>query len=175
MHATGARFGSSASVRWRAMSSHGKHQMVETTCPDCGKTRAVRKDRVGIRCRLCNLILQHSLRKLPEGEKRRRKQEARRNLKVEALIHYGIRCVCCDEAHFEFLEIDHVNNDGAQHRRDNNIHGGEAMFRWFRDNGYPPGFQTLCSNCNQSKSRYGYCPHSVYRVNGGLVDGAVES
>ncbi len=77
--------------------------------------------------------------------------------------HYGEKCVCCGEAEPLFLTIDHVNNDGAAHRRsmpDGRYSTGERMYRWLRDNGFPEGFQTLCMNCNLGKQRNGgVCPH----------------
>ena len=27
------------------------------------------------------------------------------------------RCACCNEAMIEFLSVDHINNDGAKHRK----------------------------------------------------------
>lgn len=53
---------------------------------------------------------------------RQSKQARRRRLRAEVIAAYGGRCACCGEATPEFLSIDHVNNDGAQHRRE--INGG---------------------------------------------------
>ena len=67
------------------------------------------------------------------------------------------------------LTLDHVNNDGRKHRRAiakqkgwgvTTVVGTE-MWRWLRDNGFPPGFQVMCYNCNISKYRNGgVCAHS---------------
>lgn len=57
---------------------------------------------------------------------------------------------------YEFLEIDHVNNDGADHRRET---GYTTIYRWLISHDFPEGFQTLCSNCNRARYRYGECPH----------------
>src|SRR5690349_6288281 len=40
------------------------------------------------------------------------------SLRQQALEAYGGRCVCCGESTPEFLHFDHVNNDGAEHRRE---------------------------------------------------------
>lgn len=87
-----------------------------------------------------------------------RKQRAqwRRN----ALAAYGNKCACCGEEQYEFLVIDHVNNDGAEHRAKNNLNGSSAIYKWLRKNDYPEGFQVLCHNCNMAKGFYGQCPHS---------------
>src|SRR6266487_243530 len=41
-----------------------------------------------------------------------------RKVREEVLQAYGHACVCCGETRGEFLAIDHVNNDGAVHRRE---------------------------------------------------------
>jgi hypothetical protein len=64
--------------------------------------------------------------------------------------------VCCGESHYEFLTIDHVNGDGADHRRETN---NEDIYRWLERNNFPPGFRVLCMNCNFALGYHGYCPH----------------
>jgi hypothetical protein len=72
----------------------------------------------------------------------------------------GYVCACCGENEKAFLSIDHVNNDGADHKRLNRLHTGEQMYRWIIRNGFPKGFQILCMNCNWGKHRNnGVCPH----------------
>ena len=67
----------------------------------------------------------------------------------------GAHCACCEEDAFEFLCIDHVDNDGAKHRRE--MRGNISS--WLIKNEYPPGFQILCINCNFSKGSLGDCAH----------------
>lgn len=69
--------------------------------------------------------------------------------------HYGRRCACCGAA--ERLTIDHVDGDGAEHRRELGSQGSWALYRWLVVNGFPPGFQTLCEPCNGSKGRRAAC------------------
>ena len=71
------------------------------------------------------------------------------------LEHYGLRCACCGESTYEFLELDHINNDGTKHRKEI----GTNINHWLYKNNFPDGFQTLCSNCNNAKGRWGECPH----------------
>lgn len=87
--------------------------------------------------------------------------DGRQKRKLEAFEHYGIVCQCCGEKEFKFLVIDHVNNDGAKHRRDNKLGSSEAFYTWLRKNNYPSGFQTLCHNCNSAKQYYQICPHKL--------------
>ena len=84
----------------------------------------------------------------------------RQNKRLEILEHYGKICKCCGETQLEFLTIDHINNDGAQHRRD--LGKGASSYNVWLDiirNGFPPDFQILCMNCNWAKGKYGKCPH----------------
>jgi hypothetical protein len=80
-------------------------------------------------------------------------------LRHEAIVAYGgYRCACCGADEALFLTIDHVNDGGNRHRRQ--VGTLEQFFRWLAANGYPEGFQVLCSNCNLGRYRNGgVCPH----------------
>jgi hypothetical protein len=90
-------------------------------------------------------------------------------LKRQVMDAYGGHCACCGETELVFLTIDHVNDDGAEHRREiaaergsKWLQAGAPTYRWLRDNDFPSGFQVLCANCNSG--RYwngGVCPHQV--------------
>lgn len=62
---------------------------------------------------------------------------------------YGEVCKCCGEADKTCLSIDHVNNDGAQHRKE--VGSGSGFYQWLINNSFPKDFQTLCRNCNWAK------------------------
>jgi hypothetical protein len=90
----------------------------------------------------------------------KRREAARvyiRVLKDAAYAAYGgYQCQCCGETERAFLSIDHVNNDGHAHRK--TFRG--VIYGWLKKNGYPPGFQILCMNCNFGKKHNGgICPH----------------
>lgn len=96
----------------------------------------------------------------------RRAAEEARKMRLTVLRYYsnGDRkepsCVCCGEGTLEFLGIDHMNNDGAKHRAESTGNrAGLHTYRWLIRNNFPPGFQTLCWNCNMAKGFYGSCPH----------------
>lgn len=75
---------------------------------------------------------------------------------ARVLAAYGESCACCGESRRKFLTIDHVANDGAEHRR---TFRGD-FYVWLIREGFPDGFQTLCFNCNLGKARNGgVCPH----------------
>ena len=91
------------------------------------------------------------------------KQAADRALKAEIIAAYGGKCECCGEAHREFLTIDHVNGDGAAHRRA--IGGkGRRLYLAIKAEGFPKDrYRLLCLNCNISLGFHGYCPHHPER------------
>jgi len=83
----------------------------------------------------------------------------RTKLLQEIRSHYGEVCVCCGESHHAFLTLDHINGGG---NNDRILHGsGIAFYGKLRRQGFPPGFQTLCWNCNMAKWRAGACPHKT--------------
>lgn len=87
-----------------------------------------------------------------------RDRRCRQKLRDTVFERYGgYTCVCCGETQKEFLQIDHVNNDGAAHRRE--IGGSSRLYRWLKRNDFPPGFQVLCRICNGAKGHDGCCPH----------------
>ena len=85
--------------------------------------------------------------------------------KREVLSHYGgAICVDCREADITRLTLDHVNEDGGEHRRrlfglDANGPGqglgasGDKFYRILKKSGYPndPPLAVRCKKCNQSK------------------------
>jgi len=83
-------------------------------------------------------------------------KEYRAKIRNQVFDHYGWTCFCCGENHPEFLTIDHINNDGATHRKEI---GTNYIYNWLIKNNFPEGFQTLCMNCNFAKELYGVCPH----------------
>lgn len=98
----------------------------------------------------------------PEWAARRSAQnrEWRVRLRQEAMAVYGESCQCCGEGRYEFLTIDHIYNDGAEHRRTTGCGGGAQLCAWLKRNGWPPGFRTLCFNCNSARQFSGECPHA---------------
>jgi hypothetical protein len=93
--------------------------------------------------------------------------------KVAAFEAYGGPvCKCCGETELEFLSIDHINGDGAAHRKEMaknsnsspHAYCGYHLHTWLRLNNYPPGFQVLCMNCNFAKGHFGECPHQRQRL-----------
>lgn len=87
-----------------------------------------------------------------------------RERRQRVLEHYsgGIpTCACCGEQTIEFLVLDHINNDGSEHKRSQGgpVRSGAHIYHWIITNEFPAGFQVLCNNCNCAKAYYGECPH----------------
>lgn len=81
-------------------------------------------------------------------------------IKTEVLSVYGGRCVCCGETELVFLSIDHMNGGGTKHRSaDKGKLLGVKFYYMLKREGFPPGYQVLCFNCNFAKSQAGGCPH----------------
>ena len=90
-------------------------------------------------------------------------RELRVRWKMDVLAYYseGIpHCAMCGFEDIRALCLDHINNDGADHReklvgdRRGSIGGG--IYRWIKKHGYPKGLQVLCANCNMIKENI-YC------------------
>lgn len=78
----------------------------------------------------------------------------RRQIKNDILEHYGKQCILCGFSDIRALQIDHINNNGAEERK--SLGGGQNFSGWrfyeylIKQN-YPTGYQTLCANCNMIK------------------------
>jgi serine/threonine protein phosphatase PrpC len=82
------------------------------------------------------------------------RRETRRDIVIQ---HYGGKCACCGEKEPRFLTLDHINNNGSEHRR--SINRGQ-FYPWVIKNGFPNDLQLLCWNCNLGKyHNNGVCPH----------------
>jgi len=124
-----------------------------THCRDCGvllsSENEVRhgkyKTRVA-RCKSCYSI---------------RLKEKYRNAKIQVIEHYGGKCSCCGESTYEFLTVDHVNNDGKEHRTSDPFSKGNNLYKTLIRKNFEVGYelQLLCWNCNEAKNYYGICPH----------------
>ena len=99
----------------------------------------------------------------PKEEKHKAIKDYASSLKKEVMAHYGGRCACCGESELIFLNIDHVNQDGAAHRRKmgGKYFGGTKLYAWLKKNGFPEGYRVLCFNCNFAIFHLGECPHSL--------------
>lgn len=79
--------------------------------------------------------------------------------KLKVLSHYSIFTTspmcsmpgCCI-SDLDMLCLDHINNNGAKHRKEMNIGSGIDTYRWLIKNAFPEGYQDLCWNHNTKKN-----------------------
>lgn len=99
------------------------------------------------------------------------KQKKRRlEIKIKVMTHYckGIpycQCVGCrngkeNPVHIGALQIDHINGNGAEHRRAFGRGKATELALLLIKKGYPKEFQILCANCNgpAAKGTKSQCP-----------------
>ncbi len=75
-------------------------------------------------------------------------------------------CACCGENLIEFLTLDHINGDGANHRemvsgRKRTAKYGMDLYHFLYARNFPDKdkLQVLCYNCNCAKRTDLVCPH----------------
>lgn len=132
---------------------HGPGSLVHELFPG-KKTRDLTREE--------NLVLmrEYYSRSKSAHTKSARKQKAK--LYELFFFHYGRACLCCGESDKRFLSIEHLNNDGAAHRRLLNGRSPDHIIRDLRKREWPSGYATLCFNCNMGKARMsGTCPHVI--------------
>jgi hypothetical protein len=115
-------------------------------CTNCGRAR----DRNGVRCARCHNRLRIATRL---WEKR---------VRLSLLARYGNACRCCNERRFQFMNLDHVRNDG--HIERGRVRNSYKLFhRLVKRRRVDKRYQLLCWNCNLAKHQYGVCPHQAER------------
>ena len=73
--------------------------------------------------------------------------------KEKAIYGYNQECQNCGENNIKKLTLDHVHNNGAEHRKKTGCGTGQVLYRWVIKNNFPPNvFQVLCFNCNCKKN-----------------------
>ena len=83
--------------------------------------------------------------------------------KIKVLNRLGGKCMCCAESIPEFMNIDHINNNGNIERR-NGMSGRDIYNKVLRMENPELEYQLLCANCNLGKRLRGTCPHQAVGV-----------
>lgn len=75
---------------------------------------------------------------------------SRIKVRLDMIKEYGGECSCCGISDVDVLDLDHINNDGADDRK-NGLYGYN-LYRHVKKIGFPKDrFQILCKNCNWKK------------------------
>ena len=92
-----------------------------------------------------------------KGQQAHRGFQKRLRVRVKELVmsHYGNgskACVKCGFDDIRALTIDHIDGGGSKHIKELKMkRGGSRFYNWLIKNNYPPGYQTLCMNCQLIK------------------------
>jgi len=101
----------------------------------------------------------------PQDKDYFKKYYAKNKDKIKAKYHklrddvydkLGNKCACCGFSEKSCLQLDHINNDGAIHRKYTNT---ENQLKDML-NGFVQA-QLLCGNCHNSKTKLGECYHKA--------------
>ena len=92
-------------------------------------------------------------RELNREKLREDSRQRRRKFKQQILERYGRSCAWCGFTDIRALQLDHINDNGAEDRKNlvGGNYGGAEFYRKLIKAGLPDGYQILCANCNQIK------------------------
>lgn len=80
------------------------------------------------------------------------------DLRDKFFAMYGDSCSCCGVEGRIFLALDHVQNNGKEHR---DTRGKFGVYEDAVAKHAPEFYQVLCHNCNFAKYQMGECPHGL--------------
>ena len=76
--------------------------------------------------------------------------KSRLRVRLDMVTEYGGKCSVCSISDIDVLDIDHIDNSGANDRKKNLY--GYNLYRHLKKLGWPKdNFQLLCKNCNWKK------------------------
>lgn len=140
-------------------------------CKDCYEVKSLEDfpknptylDGRANQCKVCKNLYEKNRKRTWYHDKHReicKRGKAKR--REEFLRAYGGKCACCGESTPEFLELDHINGGGRQHR----LREKRDLYQVLKEQGFPKDeYRLLCANCNHSLGVRGYCPHENQRRN----------
>ena len=109
-------------------------------CVECGKTESTRwsSNEKGTICHNCEMVLY------------------RVKIKLKVFTHYckGKPICCIDDCNIDdidMLALDHINDDGWNHRKEIGGKSGFLIYDWAMKNNYPEIFRVMCWNHNIKK------------------------
>lgn len=117
-------------------------------------------------CKSCERIRRHNrVHKI-------RSVTAQKNKVIQLL---GASCICCGETYFDYLQLDHIHNDGAGHRRELGARGAAKIYSWALRNQdqVKDRLQILCANCHLFKTRYKVFCKDRHNIGKSLVPSSV--
>jgi 5-methylcytosine-specific restriction endonuclease McrA len=148
----------------------------KTRCEKCHKSHLSYQNKNKKRlieqgfCRSCGIR-----KKLPDKstcqvclDNNKKKEKLRYSLlRSEVIKEYGGHCTCCGKDNSKYLQLDHINNDGKEHRLELSGAQKGGMYAWAKRNNFPAILQLLCADCHQAKTSHGGCTiwdHPPYNI-----------
>lgn len=137
--------------------------MITKVCRDCKIEKPLaqlspnRRSSYGYKalCKSCAAIRMRMQRAKPDSKHNERRKAWRYRQRKMIIDTLGGKCNHCGEAHYEFLVIDHINDDGNKHRaalKGNAKGAGDRVYYDIIKQGIPRDkYQVLCANCNMAK------------------------
>ena len=128
-------------------------------CKMCGTAKplndffdhATRPDKHRWECKECTAKIQVDYSKKHRVRLNKNMQKYKKNVKDMAFEAYGgYMCATCGEKREPCLTLDHIDNDGAAHRKAIGA-SSYKLYAWLKKHNYPPMIQVLCRNCNWIK------------------------
>lgn len=139
---------------------------VKKLCPSCGKEKDSEEDFYNKRdTRSGNYYPSWQCKECQRTANSKYQKEITLEKRAIVFNHYGEACSCCGESNRKFLTIDHVNNNGAAHRRElcRNKMSSLTWYKWIINNNFPDDLRLQCYNCNcgrqYNSGNVGVCPH----------------
>lgn len=148
------------------INSQQEHTIVCVDCEAKNRARQAQKEITGQCFRCSNPVLSgHKACEEHLELGRQEKAVSWQTMKSEIHEAYGgAVCVGCGKTDRRCLQVDHINNDGGQHRRRLAEEDPQLKFyHWLKRENFPSGFQILCANCNWIK-----------QVNGGVLETSTD-
>lgn len=153
----------------------------EKACTKCGVVKPLtdfspnKSATLGVRskCKACVAQYMRDRRNSSEEERQYHlnyHKAWRQRLKSKVFQYFGAICECCGETEEKFLTLDHVNNDGADHKRAlRGVSSGrgastDTVYRDLVKSNFANAsmFRLLCFNCNCGRQiNGGLCPHQA--------------
>lgn len=135
-------------------------------CTKCKETKSIdefgrdksRSDGLQARCRPCAKEQQRLSLKISKETGYAAQKAYKKRQRLALIDELGGKCACCSESTYEFLEIDHINNNGGQYRKTLR----KRVLEPSHLRGHIEELQVLCANCHRAKSSWGFCPHPTW-------------
>lgn len=143
----------------------GKITSIERTCARCKKFRKFSRFSknklypcgVGNRCKDCRNVYMRGYCRKNKKKRNLSQISFRAKIRVETLLAYGGKCVCCGFDDLDFLTIDHIGGKKESPRLSKNQSQEFVILKRLE---YPRDkFRVLCHNCNIASRFTKVCPH----------------